>query len=71
MRKLRHTWRLHQVFLLAVAVAADVVEGEEEVMLLMQLSRQLQLDLRRRGGETLRGQPLVFSKYPVLQIANE
>lgn len=47
MKLLRHTRRLHHVFLLAVAVAADVVEGEKEVMLFMQLSRQLQLDLRR------------------------
>lgn len=44
----RCTRRLHHVFLLAVAVAADVVEGEEEVVPFVQLSRQLQLDLRRR-----------------------
>lgn len=69
---LRHTRRLHQVFLLAVAVAADVVEGEEEVMLLVQLSRQLQLDLRRRRGRVTARSPIgVWRIYPVVQIANE
>lgn len=50
LRLLRFTRRLNHVFLLAVAVAADVVEGEKEVMLVVQLSRQLQLDLT--GGST-------------------
>ncbi len=47
-RALQPTRSLHQVFLLAVAVAADVMEGEEKVMLLMQLSRQLYLYLKAR-----------------------
>lgn len=46
--KLQHTWTLHQVFLLAVAVTADMIEGEEKVMLLVQLSRQLYLYLEVR-----------------------
>lgn len=46
--KLQPTWSLHQVFLLAVAVATNVVEGEEKVMLFMQLSRQLYLYLEVR-----------------------
>lgn len=45
---LQHTRSLHQVFLLAVAVAANVIEGEEKVMLLVQLSRQLYLYLKAR-----------------------
>lgn len=50
--RLRPTWRLHQVFLLAVAVAAHVIEGEEKVMLLIQLSRQLYLYLKARKKNT-------------------
>lgn len=46
--KLQPTWSLHQVFLLAVAVTANMIEGEEKVMLLMQLSRQLYLYLKAR-----------------------
>lgn len=38
---------------LAVAVTADVVEGEEQVMLLVQLSRKLDLVLKR-GSTTQR-----------------
>lgn len=34
---------------LAVAVTADVVEGEEQVMLLVQLSRKLDLILKRKS----------------------
>lgn len=45
---LQHTRSLHQVFLLAVAIAANVIEGEEKVMLLVQLSRQLYLYLKAR-----------------------
>lgn len=48
----QHTRSLHQVFLLAVAVAANVTEGEEKVMLLVQLSRQLYLYLKARKKKT-------------------
>lgn len=48
-RARRSTLSLHQVPLLgaglAVAVAADVVQGEEEVVLLVELRRQLHLEL--------------------------
>lgn len=51
---------LHQVSLLgaglAVAVAADVVQGEEEVVLLVELSRQLDLKLMRRKSRVSRTQ---------------
>lgn len=43
--KLQLTWTLNRVLLLAVAVTADVIEGEQEVVLLMQLGGQLYLDL--------------------------
>lgn len=46
------TWSLHEVFLLAVAVATNVVEGEEKVMLFMQLSRQLYLYLEVRKTDS-------------------
>lgn len=39
---------------LAVAVTADVVEGEEQVMLLVQLSRKLDLILKRRSTTLLK-----------------
>lgn len=42
------TWSLHLVFLLAVAITADVVEGEEEVVFLVELCRQLYLYLKVR-----------------------
>lgn len=51
-RVLQHTRSLHQVFLLAVVVAANVIEGEEKVMLLVQLSRQLYLYLKARKKKT-------------------
>lgn len=47
------TLRLHLLSLfgagLAVAVAADVIEGEEKMMLLVELSWQLNLKLKRRS----------------------
>ena len=39
------TRRLHLVLLLVVALTADVVEGEEQVVLLVELDGQLHLDL--------------------------
>lgn len=45
--KLEFTWALDWVLLLAVAVTADVIEGEQEVVLLMQLGGQLYLYLER------------------------
>ena len=41
----RLTRGLHLVLLLVVALTADVVEGEEEVVLLVELDGQLNLDL--------------------------
>jgi len=40
------TGGLHLVLLLAVALAADVVEGEQQVVLLVELNGQLDLDLK-------------------------
>lgn len=57
-----HTWSLHQVFLLAVAVAANVIEGEEKVMLLMQLSRQLYFYLEVRKTQNLNPDGALFRK---------
>lgn len=37
--KLQFTWTLNWVLLLAVAVTADVIEGKQKVVLLMQLGR--------------------------------
>ena len=44
----RLTRGLHLVLLLVVALTADVVEGEEEVVLLVELDGQLNLDLKPR-----------------------
>lgn len=49
------TWSLHQVFLLAVAVAAHVIEGEQKVMLLVELRRQLHLYLVVREKQRFSG----------------